>query len=182
MRLPDLPVMVTVAVAAAALAVAVKVTGRVPAVVAPKAAVTPEGKPDTVSATESLKPFKAVIAMALTPLAPAFTLKFAGVAESVKLGGVGMVTAIVVVFVVAPEVPVTVTVEVPGTAVDEARKVSVVMCVVETGLKVAATPVGRPVSAKLTDPLNPLCGATVMVLLPLPPCGTLTLAGDGVME
>lgn len=54
-RLPDVPVMVTVAVAAAAVLDAVKVTLRaVP--VGPKVAVTPAGRPEAASATVPLNP------------------------------------------------------------------------------------------------------------------------------
>ena len=57
LRLPDLPVTVTVVVAAAALALAVKVKILVVAVLAGlKDAVTPVGRPETVSATALLNP------------------------------------------------------------------------------------------------------------------------------
>ena len=78
----------------------------------------------------------------------------------------------VVVWVKLPDVPVIVTVEVPVAAVlltasvrmDEAND--------------AVTPEGRPDAVKVTVPLNPPTGATVMVDLPLEPCVTDTLPGD----
>ena len=54
--------------------------------------------------------------MVLVPLAPEAMLRLAGVAESVKLGGAGTVIATVALLVSAPELPVTVIVEVPGDA------------------------------------------------------------------
>ena len=68
-----------------------------------------------------------------------------------------------------PLVPVTVTVAVPVAAVAEAVKVSVLVPVVEDGLKLAATPLGRPLALKATLPVKPLPGVTVTVLVAVPP-------------
>jgi hypothetical protein len=122
-----------------------------------------------------------LMAMLLVPLAPGMTLTLAGVAERVKLAGAATVIAIAVLLVAVPAVPVTLIVEVPGAAIPEAAIVSVVVCVVATGLNVAVTPVGRPVAEKVTVPLNPACGVTVMVLAPLPPSETVRLAGNGAI-
>jgi len=46
------------------------------------------------------------------------------------------------------------------------------------GLNDAVTPLGRPDADKLTLPLKPFCGVTVMVLAPLAPCVMLKLLGD----
>ena len=55
--------------------------------------------------------------------------------------------------------------------------VSVLVLVAGFGLNDAVTPAGRPDdAARVTPPVNPLIGVTVMVLFPLPPCGTV--AGD----
>jgi hypothetical protein len=178
---PDLPVIVTVVVAAAVEVAAVKVTVLWPAFMAPKLAITPDGNPEAVNATVLSKPFTAVIAMLLVPLAPLLRLTLAGVAASVKLAGGATVIAIVVLLVMVPDVPVTVTVELPSAAPAVALNVSVVVRVAAAGLKVAVTPEGRPETEKVTMPLKPVCGATVMVLTPLPPWGTLRLAGDGAM-
>ena len=83
----------------------------------------------------------------------------------------------VVVLVKLPEVPVTVTVTVPIVAVLLAVSVSVLVLVVLAGLNDAVTPLGRPEAAKLTLPVKPFCGVTVMVLVPLAPCTIVTLLG-----
>jgi len=54
--------------------------------------------------------------------------------------------------------------------------------VVLAGLKLAVTPLGRPEAARLTLPLKPPVGLTVMVLVPLFPCVTVKLAGDADSE
>jgi hypothetical protein len=42
----------------------------------------------------------------------------------------------------------------------------------------AVTPPGTPDADKLTLPLKPFCGVTVIVLVPLVPCMTVKLLGD----
>jgi hypothetical protein len=91
------------------------------------------------------------------------------------------VRAIVVVWLRLPLVPVTVTVAVP-VAVLDAVKVRVLVPVVDAGLKLAVTPVGRPLALSATDPVNPFDGVTMMVLLLLAPCVTDRLAGDADKE
>ncbi len=81
-----------------------------------------------------------------------------------------------------PEVPVMVTVAGPVVAVLLAVSVSVLVLVVLAGLKLAVTPAGKPEADRLTLPVNPLVGVTVMVLVPLPPCVTVTLAGEAESE
>jgi hypothetical protein len=75
----------------------------------------------------------------------------------------------VVVSVRLPEVPVIVTVTGPPTvAVPEAVRVStLVLAVVGLGLKLAVTPLGSPVAASVTPPVNPFAGVTVTVSLVL---------------
>ena len=70
-------------------------------------------------------------------------------------------------FVREPALPVIVTVKVPMFAVPFAVKVSVLVLVAFVGLKDAVTPLGKPEADKPTLPLNPLCGATVIALVPL---------------
>ena len=84
----------------------------------------------------------------------------------------------VVVRVSVPDVPLTVTVTVPVVAVLLAASVSVLVVVAGFGLNVALTPAGSPVASRATLPLNPFCGDTVIVLVPLPPCTTVTLLGE----
>jgi hypothetical protein len=74
--------------------------------------------------------------------------------ERLKLGA-GMVNAMVVVPVRAPEVPVTVTVWVPGTAVLPGVSVTVLLLLVLAGLNVAVTPLGSPDAARFTLLLKP---------------------------
>ncbi len=82
------------------------------------------------------------------------------------------------VFVKLPDVPVMVAVTVPVAAVLLAVSVNVLVLVVLLGLNDAVTPLGRPDADKLTLPLKPFCGVTVMVLAPLAPCAIVKLLGD----
>ena len=63
-----------------------------------------------------------------------------------------------------PEVPVTVTVEVPAVAILLAETVNT-----PAELKEAVTPVGKPDAVKATVPLKPFSRLTVIVLVPLVP-------------
>ena len=83
-----------------------------------------------------------------------------------------------VVFVKLPDAPVTVTVTVPVAAVLLADSVNVLVLAVLLGLNDAVTPLGRPDADKLTLPLKPFSGVTVMVLAPLAPCVIVKLFGD----
>jgi hypothetical protein len=65
------------------------------------------------------------------------------------------VTAIVVVFVKLPDLPVMVTVTVPVFAVVLAVSVNVLVLDVLVGLKDAVSPLDRPDADKLTLPVNP---------------------------
>ena len=84
----------------------------------------------------------------------------------------------VVAFDKLPDEPVTVTVTVPVAAVLLAVNVNVLVLAVLLGLNDAVTPLGRPDAVKLTLPLKPFCGVTVMVLAPLAPCVIARLFGD----
>ena len=77
-----------------------------------------------------------------------------------------------------PDVPVIVTVTVPLVAVLLAVSVNVLVLAVPLGLNDAVTPLGKPDADKLTLPLKPFCGVTVMVLAPLAPCAIVKLLGD----
>ena len=85
-----------------------------------------------------------------------------------------------VVLVSAPDVPVIVTAAAPGVAVALAMNVAVLLEVVGLGLKLALTPAGNPDADKVTLPVNPPEGATVIVLLPLLPW--LKVNWDGKAE
>jgi hypothetical protein len=75
-----------------------------------------------------------------------------------------------------------VTVAVPVAAVGLAVNVTVLVDVVGLVPKVAVTPAGRPEADRLTLPVKPPEGVTVIVLLPLLPCVTLKLAGEADRE
>jgi len=77
-----------------------------------------------------------------------------------------------------PEVPVIVAVKLPVGAVLVAARVSTLVPVVLAGEKEALTPLGRPDAVKLTVPLKPNSGVTVIVLEALAACWKLKLAGD----
>jgi hypothetical protein len=64
---------------------------------------------------------------------------------------------------------VIVTVDVPVAAVTPTVSVKELVVVAEGGLKEAVIPLGKPDADKLTLPLKPFSGATVMVLEPLNP-------------
>jgi hypothetical protein len=180
-KLPEVPVMVTVTVTGAAVVLAVSVNVLVPVeLVGLKEAVTPLGRPEADKLTLLLKPFCGVTVIVLVPLVPWVSAKLLGDAESIKFGtGAGFtVRETVVEFVKLPEVPVMVTVTVPVAAPLPAASVSVLVLVVLVGLNEAVTPLGRPAADKLTLPLKPFCGVTVMVLVPLVPWVIAKLLGD----
>jgi hypothetical protein len=86
-RVPDVPVIVTVTVPVAAELLAVRVnTLDVVALAGLKAAVTPLGRPDADSATLPVNPFCGVIVTVLVPAAPWMTVALVGDAERVKFG------------------------------------------------------------------------------------------------
>src|SRR6266849_6404792 len=171
--------MVTVPVVAVLLAVSVKILVAV-VEFGLKDAVTPLGKPEADKLTLPLKPFCGVTVMVLVPLAPCVMVKLLGEAESVKFGvGTGFtVRETVLLLVRLAELPVMVTVTVPVVAVLLAVSVKVLVAVAGFGLKDAVTPLGKPEAAKLTLPLKPFCGVTVIVLVPLAPCVMVKLLGE----
>ena len=59
-----------------------------------------------------------------------------------------------------------------------AVSVSVLVVVVGFGLNPAVTPLGRPEALKVTLPVKPSTGVTVMVLVPLLPCVIVRLVGE----
>ena len=86
-RLPEVPVMVTVEVPVVAVELAVRVSTLVPVVgFVPNAAGTPLGNPDAARVTLPLNPFTSVTVMVLVPLLPWVTVRLLGESESVKLG------------------------------------------------------------------------------------------------
>ena len=86
-RLPEVPVMVTVDVPVVAVALAVRVSTLVPVVgFVPNVAVTPLGRPDAASVTLPVNPSTSCTVMVLVPLLPWVIVRLLGESESVKLG------------------------------------------------------------------------------------------------
>jgi len=171
-KLPDVPVMVTLAVPVVAAEPAVRVKMLLLAVLAGlNEAVTPLGKPEADKATLPLKPFCGVTLIVLVPLAPCVIVTLLGEEEREKFGtGVGLtVRETVVMLVRLPDVPVMVTLAVPVVAAELAVRVKVLVLAVLTGLNEAVTPLGKPEADKATLPLKPFCGMTLIVLVPLAP-------------
>ncbi len=178
-RAPALPVIVTVKVPMLAVPFAVKVSVLVLVVfVGLKDAVTLLGKPEADKLTLLLKPLCRATVIVLAPLAAWKTLRLLGDADSVKVPTLFTVSETVVVLVNWPAVPVMVTLVVPIDAVPLAVNVNVLVFAVLVGLNDAVMPLGSPEADKPTLPLKPFRGTTVIVLVPLPPWVTLTLAGN----
>ena len=138
-------------------------------------AVVPLRAPEAESVTLPVKPFVGVIVMVVAAFAPRAMLRLVGEAERLKLDEpltALTVREIVVDLVSAPFTPFIVTVKVPVVAVALAVRVSVLVVAVLVGLNEAVTPLGKPEAERLTVPLNPLSGLTVMVLLMCAPCVT----------
>ena len=177
-RLPDVPVMVTVDVPVVAVELAVKVSVLlVLAGFGTKAATTPLGNPEADKVTVPLKPLAGVIVIALVPVFPCTTVKLLGLADKAKVGDAFTVCAMDVVWVKLPDVPVIVTVAAPVAAVALAVKVNVLLDVAGFGLKATVTPLGRPDAEKVTSPVKPFAGVIVIALVLVPPCTTATLLG-----
>ena len=90
--------------------------------------------------------------------------------ETVGRGGGVTVRVMAVASVKVPDVPAMVAVKVPVVAALLAASVNVLVVLAGLGLNDAVTPLGRPDAARLTLPLKPFCGPTVIVLAPLLPC------------
>jgi hypothetical protein len=88
------------------------------------------------------------------------------------------VSAMAVVAVRVPEVPVIVTVGVPTVAVLLAVSVSTLVPVVGLVPNTAVTPLGRPDATRVTLPVNPPRSVTVMVSVAVLPWVTERLVGD----
>ena len=143
------------------------------------AATAPAGTPVAASDTLPLKPFTGVTVIVTDAWNMRNTSTWASDADSVKLGGGVTVKLIVAVCVKLPETPVIVTVAVPVVAVPLAVSVRTLVAVAGFVPNAAVTPVGRPVAASVTLPVNPSVSAIVIVLvLPAPPCAIVTLDGE----
>ena len=92
-------------------------------------------------------------------------------------GGFTLIENVVFLVKLAEE-PVTVTVPVPIAVELPAVSVNVLVFVVLLGLNDAVTPLGSPDAERVTLPVKPFCGVTVMVLVPLAPCVIVKLFGE----
>jgi hypothetical protein len=175
--------MVTVAAPSVAVLDAVNVSVLAPVAEAGlNAADTPEGKPVALSATLLVNPPLGVTVIVLVAVAPWLIDTLEGLADNAKLGVGGAVTvrAIAVVCVSVPLAPVIVTVEEPGAAVLAAVSVTTVLVpvvAVVAGLKLAVTPVGKPLAVNVTAAANPPVRVMLIVLVPLAPVLSVRLAG-----
>lgn len=182
LKVPAFAVIVILEDPDGAEAAAVKV--RVPMVdeLALNAGVTLPGNPETLSRIGLLKPFCGVKVKVQMPAAPGAILSAEGESDKVKEGGLAMLSAMEVLALSVPNVPVDVplmvAVALPPAAELLAVKVTMLVPVVVAGLKLAVTPEGRPETASLTDPLNPFCACTTIALVPLVPAVRLIAAGD----
>ena len=178
-RLPEVPATVTVTLPVVAVPPAVSVKVLVPVVLPGlKAGVTPLGKPEADKLTLPLKPLSGFTVIVLVPLEPCVMVRLLGEAERVKFGGGFTVRESVVELDRFPDEPEMVTVAAPVAAVPLAVSVRVPAPVVLVGLNEAVTPLGKPEADKLTLPLKPPCGLTVMLLVPLAPWMMVKLFGD----
>jgi hypothetical protein len=78
----------------------------------------------------------------------------------------------------APDVPVTITLNVPIAAELDAVRVRLLLEVVGLMPKAGVTPLGNPETLKVTLPLNPFAGWLVIVVEPNDPCRTVKVAGE----
>jgi len=83
-----------------------------------------------------------------------------------------------VLLVRLPDVPETVTVNVPIVAVPFADKVKRLLAAAGFVAKLALTPLGRPDAVKPTLPLNPVKGLIVIVAEPAVPWRMVKLLGE----
>ena len=112
---PEVPVTVTVNAPVVAVLLAVRVSMLLLVVgLVPNEAVTPLGKPDAAIVTLPVNPPVSVTLIVLVPLLPCVIDNDEGDAASVNPAAPGMVTAMVVVWLIDPSVPLMVTFVVPA--------------------------------------------------------------------
>src|ERR1700733_15685680 len=99
--------------------------------------------------------------------------------ESVKPGALTP-RLTVVVTITSPEVPVIVSVVLPGAAEPLAVNVNKLVPVVGFGFQRAVTPLGNPETEKVTWPVKPYCGFTVTKVVPDVPWPMLRLWAESV--
>ena len=132
-----------------------------------KLAVAPLGSPLALSITAPVNPFCAVTDTVYVVLLPAVTVWVAGAAASEKFACAAAFTVklTVALWLKLPLVPVMVSVEVAAgvelpvaiVSVDDPEPLT------DAGLKLAVVPLGNPLAASVTAPVNPFCAATLTV-------------------
>jgi len=136
------------------------------------------GETVAVRETIPLNPFRAVTVTVDVPEAPARIVTVAGLAAIVKSWTVKVTVA---EWDIVPLVPVTVTVYVPALPVHESVEVWAAPRVTVVGVRVQVRPVaGVTVAAKLTVPVKPWSGVTVIVEVPEAPARAVTAVGLAV--
>jgi hypothetical protein len=171
---PEVPVIVTVDVPTVAVLLAVNVSTLVVVVgLVPNATVTPLGRPEAESVTLPANGLTSVIVMVTVQLPPWGSVHVVGEDAIVKLPVDGTtVSGMVVVAVVEPEVPVMVTVYVPAVNVNP------LVPVVGLVPYVTVTPLGNPIAARVTLPVNPPTSVTVTESVAVLPCVTDRAVGE----
>jgi hypothetical protein len=130
----------------------------------PYATVTPLGRPVAARVTELVNGLTSVTVMVSVAVLPWVTDRVDAEGAIVKLPDDETTVRAMVVFAVRlPEVPVMVTVAAPTVAVLLAVNVSTLVEVVGLVPYATVTPLGRPVAARVTEPVNGLTSVTVMV-------------------
>lgn len=151
---PEMPVMVRLYCPGTALVLAVRVSVLDSVVgLGEKDAVTPLGSPETESVTLPAKPFCELMFTYAVPEPPGTTLGLS-YSERVKLGAATVAVKVLLALIV-PDVPVTVTLYCPTAAVLLAVNVSTLDPAVGLGLHDAVTPLGRPETERFTLPVKP---------------------------
>jgi hypothetical protein len=185
LSVPEVPVIATDDVPAVAELLAANVTTLLALVGSvPKVAVTPLGKPEAAKVTEPVNGLTSVTLMVSVPFAPCVidSADADGVSEKPPVVVDVTVSDRVVVAVSVPEVPVMVTVEVPGVAELLAANATALAPVVGSVPNAAVTPLGKPDATRDTEPANGLTSATEIVSVALAPCATESVAADDFRE
>jgi len=144
-----------------------------------KLALTPAGRLAAEIDTVPVNPKSAATFTVAVGFDPGVNVTAAGGAAVMeKSGRPTMVSWSAVVLVMVPLVPVTVTLTGPeGTgalaAAVNVRVVTPSPLAIEAGLKLAVTPVGKPLMLRATVPAKLFTGKTVMDVLAVAPCSTL---------
>ena len=159
---------------------------------APKVAVTPLGSPEATLIVAPVAPVGTVtpptgVAVTVTVLVDVATME-TEVGEAVNwiAGACCTCKAICLVAVKPSPLAVTVRVDEPTAAVDDAVRLSVAaplspLRVTEPLLQFAVTPLGRPVTPRLTAPLKVLLPARAMESVTVAPCVTESAVEAGVI-